>query len=371
VSVDARIVGQRIAEARGRAGLTQVQLASAVSLDRSALAKIEAGTRRVSALELARLAEFLGIRIEWFLQEAPEPIISRRNAQEPGTPSPRIDMAVERVARAVEFALEHDRAFTLPDFEPKPAPENAQQAEGLAEIARSLMGIERDAPCIDLASKLSGQGLLAFSLDLGIESADAATILFRRGGAAVINGALRVGRRRLALAHEFCHYIVADDYTVDWRVSEYLDTDRRENLFDRFARALLLPEHGLREDWNSYTGDGQGARTAAVRIASAYRVDMATLAKRLLELRIVGEAEATMIRGARTTRSDIVELDLVVANELEPPALPRDYILSVLRMYRSESVSAARALDLLLDTWNSDMLPDLPERSESEVWQYL
>jgi transcriptional regulator with XRE-family HTH domain len=101
MAIDARMMGQRIAEARGRAGLTQAQLASAVSLDRSALAKIETGSRRVSALELASLAESLGVRIEWFVQDAPEAIISRRNTQEPGTPSPRIDATVERVARAL------------------------------------------------------------------------------------------------------------------------------------------------------------------------------------------------------------------------------------------------------------------------------
>ncbi|HET8640932.1 MAG TPA: helix-turn-helix transcriptional regulator, partial [Pseudonocardiaceae bacterium] len=99
MAVDAAAVGQRIADARGRAGLTQAQLAAAASLDRSALAKIEAGNRRVSALELARVAEVLGVRIEWFVYEAPEAIISRRSAQEPGTPSPRIDAAVERVTR--------------------------------------------------------------------------------------------------------------------------------------------------------------------------------------------------------------------------------------------------------------------------------
>jgi hypothetical protein len=42
------MVGQRIAEARGRAGLTQAQLlAAVVALDRSALTTTEAGDRRV------------------------------------------------------------------------------------------------------------------------------------------------------------------------------------------------------------------------------------------------------------------------------------------------------------------------------------
>jgi Zn-dependent peptidase ImmA (M78 family)/transcriptional regulator with XRE-family HTH domain len=372
MAIDARTVGQRIAEARGRAGLMQSQLASAASLDRSALAKIEAGSRRVSALELARLAESLDARIEWFVQDAPEAIISRRNTQEPGTPSPRIDNTVERVARAVEFALEHDQRFTLPDHQPRPMIANVQEAEALAQATRSLIGVDCDAPCTYLADKVAPLGLLVFAVNLGVESADAATILLRRGGIAVINGDLRVGRRRLALAHELGHYIIADEYSVDWRIAEYQDADRRESLLDRFARALLLPEAGLRAEWNEHaTSDYGNMRTAAVRTASSYRVDMATLARRLLELEIINSVDAGKIRTVRTTRADIVELGLVVGDELAPPALPRDYVLSVLRLYRSETISMARALDLLLDTWDGNMLPDLPGRSEDEIWQYV
>lgn len=372
VAIDAQTVGQRVAEARGRAGLTQAQLASAVSLDRSALAKIEAGNRRVSALELARLAESLDVRIEWFVQDAPEAIISRRNTQEPGTPSPRIDTTVERVARAVEFALEHDQRFTLPNHQPRLMVANMQEADALAEDARSLIGVGHNAPCTYLADKVASLGLLVFSVNLGVESADAATILLRRGGIAVINGDLRVGRRRLALAHELGHYIIADDYSVDWRIAEYQEVDRRESLLDRFARALLLPAAGLRAEWNAHAnGDYGNMRTAAVRIASSYRVDMATLARRLLELEIINTADASKIRSVRTTRADIVELGLVVGDELVPPALPREYVLSVLRLYRSETISMARALDLLLDTWDGDMLPDLPGRSEDEILQYV
>jgi hypothetical protein len=98
---------------------------------------------------------------------------------------------------------------------------------------------------------------------------------------------------------------------------------------------------------------------------------MATLARRLLELEIVDSGDASKIRSIRTTRGDIVELDLVVGEELVPPSLPREYILSILRLYRSESISTARTLDLLLDTWDADMLPDLPERAEDEIWQYI
>jgi Zn-dependent peptidase ImmA (M78 family)/transcriptional regulator with XRE-family HTH domain len=372
MGVDAKTMGQRIVEARGRAELTQTQLATAVQLDRTALAKIEAGHRRVSALELARLADALDMRIEWFVQDAPPAIVSRRNAQEPGAVNPRIDSMAERIAREVEFVVQHDDKLILSSVPVQTMPETAAQAEMLAAIARDLIGLSDDGPCTHLDTKVVERGLLVFSLDLGVESADAATVLLRSGGIALINGGLRVGRRRLALAHELGHYLVADDYTVDWRVAEYQDTEYRESVLDRFARALLLPEKGLRADWTKYTsGDDGSNRTAAVRIASSYRVDMATLARRLVELGIVGQPDATQIRSIRTSRADIVELDLVVGEELTPPTLPREYERAVLRLFRGESISSARALDLLLDTWTEEMLPDLPTRSEDEIWQYI
>ncbi len=43
----------------------------------------------------------------------------------------------------------------------------------------------------------------------------------------------------------------------------------------------------------------------------------------------------------------------------------------MLRLFMSETVSEVRALDLLLDTWDSSDLPQLPPRDESEIWQFV
>ena len=95
---------------------------------------------------------------------------------------------------------------------------------------------------------------------------------------------------------------------------------------------------------------------------------MSTLARRLSELRQVDAEEAQSIRRIRTTRADIVELNLVVDDELAPPFLSRPYVQSVLRLYRSSTVSAARATDLLFDTWDEEDLPVLPELPEDAIW---
>ncbi|WP_030173167.1 helix-turn-helix domain-containing protein [Spirillospora albida] len=371
--VDAETIGRRIAEARERAGLTQAELAERIGLVRSSLAKAEGGSRRVSALELARVAQALDTRIEWFVEEAPEAIVSRRNTQDPGEPSPEIDRMAERVTRAVEFVSEHSGIRNLASSPDLPMPRDWREAERLAVDARRMLELGSEGPLTELGDRCAGLGLLPFSFDLGRDSADAATILLPRGGVAIINGARLVGRRRLALAHELGHFLVADEYTVDWRVAESQATDQRESLFDRFARALLLPRESLLEGWTRFAADPEGGvRVAAVRMASAYRVDMATLARRLRELDIIDGGEAAVIRAARTTRADIVDFNLVVAkDELAPPALPREYERTILALYRNETVSSARALDLLFGTWEEDALPPLPLRAEGAIWQYV
>jgi transcriptional regulator with XRE-family HTH domain len=363
-------MGERIAEARGRAGLTQADLAAAISLDRSALAKIEIGTRRVSALELARIADALDERIEWFVTETPAAILSHRNLQEPGAASPAIDRLVERITRNVEFVATHDDGLRLGTATPLNRPSNMAEAEQAAAVARELLGLSDGRPFLRIADGVAGIGLLAFAFDLGVDAADAASILLTTGGVAVVNGSLQVGRRRLALAHELGHHLFADEYNIDWRVAEQ-DDDAWEARLDRFARAVLLPPDSLRDEWTRLRDGGDDLRTAAVKIGSAFCVDMSTLARRLTELGHISNLDARVVRAVRTTKADIIEFDLCVRHELTAPALPRRYEESVLRLYRGEVVSAARATELLFDTLNEDDLPVLPPVDEGNIWKFV
>lgn len=69
------VIGNRLAEARRvhKPALTQDALSGklaqiGIQLDRAAVAKIEAGLRRVFDYELKALAETLGVSVEWLLQ---------------------------------------------------------------------------------------------------------------------------------------------------------------------------------------------------------------------------------------------------------------------------------------------------------------
>nr|WP_073186911.1 hypothetical protein [Tessaracoccus bendigoensis] len=60
-----------------------------------------------------------------------------------------------------------------------------------------------------------------------------------------------------------------------------------------------------------------------------------------------------------------------MADELAVGETPRQYQAAVLRLYRSETISEERALDLLMDTWSASDFPELPSPDESEIWQFI
>lgn len=367
-------LGLRVAQARQRAGLTQAELSQAIGVNRSVLAKMESGSRRLTALELSQVAEALGERIEWFVEDAPPAIVSHRNATDPGEPSPRIDAEVERRARAVEFIARNDVEFRdkvrrTPEF---PLPKVKEEADELAREAREMIGVGQNDPLHDLGAKVIRAGLLPFIVNLGTDAADAASVLLDAGAVAVVNGSLRVGRRRLSLAHELGHLLVADEYTVDWRIDGSTNRDLREQLMDRFARSLLLPGTSLEKKWEAWGGNTEnGLRAATVRVASHFRVDMSTLARRLRELELINGVQAAQVRTTKTTKADIVEHDLVNSDELPKKPLPRVYEAAVLRLLVSERISEQRALDLLMGTWEAAELPELPKLNESAIWQFV
>jgi uncharacterized protein len=65
----AATLGNRIADARRAAGLSQSALADAIFLDRTAVSKIESGQRHVSSMELASIAKSLSRPIQSFFDE--------------------------------------------------------------------------------------------------------------------------------------------------------------------------------------------------------------------------------------------------------------------------------------------------------------
>lgn len=84
------LIAERLKEARKLAGVSQGYVAKALGLHRPSVSEIEAGNRRVSAHELARLAEIYDVDVAWLLGEAPETL----DAQDP-----RLELAARELVK--------------------------------------------------------------------------------------------------------------------------------------------------------------------------------------------------------------------------------------------------------------------------------
>ena len=79
------------------AGLSQGQVAKLLSLHRPAISEIEAGKRRVSAEELAQLAELFDVSVAWLIGETPETLESD---------DPRVQLAARELKRLKPDSLD-------------------------------------------------------------------------------------------------------------------------------------------------------------------------------------------------------------------------------------------------------------------------
>lgn len=376
--IDARTLGERIRNARKRADLSQEELGQAAGLERTVVNKIEAGVRKVTALELSDIATAVGVSMSTFFEEPVPAVAAHRSSQGLDTADSQIDALLAKFANEVEFVaslgireLGLDSADAVAQADLARPATNAD-AETLAVKARRLLDLTPEEPVRQLSDYVARVGLLAFSRDVGKDTADAGTVSLSRGGVSLVNSHMKVGRRRLALAHELGHYLIADAYTVDWRVADHPDdVVPMESRLDRFARALLLPEPAVSRQWQDNVGRFD-ERGAAVLLASEFRVDMATLATRLKELGLADSETVARVRNVRTTQADIVEMNLYVPlEEMAGTTVPGPFARAVLRLVRDERISRERALDLLQDTFDEADLPHGRDRRTDEIWEFV
>ncbi len=340
--------------------------------------KIEAGVRKVTALELSDIAAAIGVRMSTFFEEPVPAIVAHRSSQGLDTTDSQIDALLAKFANEVEFVASlgvDELGLDAADAVSKAGitqPSTNAEAEALAAKVRDLMSLSAEEPIRQISESVASVGLLAFSRDIGKDTADAGTILLPRGGVSFVNSHMKVGRRRLSLAHELGHYLVADAYTVDWRVADHADhAVPIESRLDRFARALLLPQAAVTQQWHEKVAQS-GERYAAILLASTFRVDMATLATRLKELGLADSETVASVRKYRTTQADIVEMNLnIPLEELEGTTVPRPFARAVLRLVRDERISCERALDLLQNTFDEADLPHIRERRPDEIWKFV
>ncbi|GAA3850469.1 helix-turn-helix domain-containing protein [Streptomyces sedi] len=351
-------VGERIAEARLAAGLSQGELASRLGLDRTAVVRVEAGERRVSALELSTLGQALGVPITHFLSRPPASLVSRRAALEESADGMsraryRLDTRLEEHARNARWLVEE--GFLMPPTADvvlrRASARDSVDPAALADRARERLGTPT-GPLGAMVDVVERFGLFLTVVD---ESAEGASLLADGYGVAVISGQAMPGRRRWTAAHELGHHLLQDEYHSDAGVAA--GRDERERLIDRFAEHFLLPAADVLAAWQRH-GAGRTPRPVLLGLAATYRLSWSAVVNRARRLDLLSGQDARREKANVPTRGDF----LATLGEAPTPDLAMGetgklWRKSVLNAWEVGAITAPRTVQLLYGALGPDELP--------------
>lgn len=349
-------IGSRVAEARLAAGLSQEELASRVGLERTALVRIEAGDRRITALELFGLAEALGVPLGHLVSMPPPALVARRTALDERAGDAtrtryRLDVQLQEHARNAEWLIEG--GFLAP-----PALDATLRRGLQADPTAFALAARRAADAVSgplgrLADVLERFGLYLTVVD---EAAEGASLLLDGFGVAVISSRLDPGRRRWTAVHELGHHLMQDAYHNDAGVAA--SRDERERLIDRFVGEFLLPSADVRRRWEADDGTKE-PHPALLRMSAEYRLSWGAVVTRAAELGLLTPAAAQRQRARTPVLGDFLSINCQPPTpDLELGATGGQWRQAVLTAWQSSAVTRPRAVELLYGAIDETDLPD-------------
>ena len=336
-------IGARLRQARLAAGLSQEELGSAIGLERTMIVKAESGSRRLDALELARIAASLRLPIAHFLTPAP-PVLSRRAAL-----TEDIDTDTDRNA----FELEVELASWLRDLrqlidlglleqaKPLHYPHPVATSDDARKAAKWLrtelsVGLEPLGPLIQLCER-AGQLLLVTDVP-----GDGASVLDEDLAAAIVSLQSEPGRRRSTAAHELGHLIIGDEYSTDLGV--HSSRDERERAVDAFAAELLVPAEKIREAVSGSTSLDD-IRTSLVQVAAVYRASWSMVLRQAVHADAVDDRQRLSSRAP--TRAELMDaVGWTPAPDLHDVRVPPSVASAVMAGVRQGRITPHRATEI-------------------------
>jgi Zn-dependent peptidase ImmA (M78 family)/transcriptional regulator with XRE-family HTH domain len=301
--ISSQQLGERLADARKRAKLTQADVADRMGLARTTLVAIEKGERRPSDADLVRLGEILNSSIHDLLRETfVRAELSPRFRIRSGADQEPIEEALERLrgfgARYAELEKLHGltrmpaRLEVLSLYRSTIGALSAGldahlSGEDAARSVRGLLGLG-DEPALRLEERFEIEaGLRIFRLDR-LPPWLAAMLMWsdELGGCIAINADHPPEKQRWSLAHEVAH-LLWDPEAGD--VLDERDARERpeESFTEGFTTELLLPAGGVKKRFADRCRAGKFTPVDVFALARLFEVPFEALARRLEELRLL------------------------------------------------------------------------------------
>ena len=355
-------VGEQLRQARLALGMSQGDVGGRVGLDRTMIAKIEAGSRRIDALELARLSSVLRVSMDYLLQPQPQ-VFSRRaevltedSDTEVARESQRLEVALVTWLRELRQLMELGLVRPQP-LQTYPAPvESAAAARDAASWARRRLGFDEEP--IDTLMEFcerAGQYVLVTELP-----GDGASIVDGEVAAAVVSLRGDPGRRRATAAHELGHLVLGDEYSSDLGV--HASRAEREAVIDAFAAELLLPARVVAAECRDAGGN---PREELIRLAAHYRTSWSLALRQAEHAGVLEARDRRRLSQSSPTRAEFLEaIGWTPQPDLESVRVPPGYAHGVMEAWRKGLVTSARAVELMHGQISSS---DLPSRDEPDI----
>lgn len=349
-------IGERIRESRLAAGLSQEDLARQVGLERTKVAKIESGDRRVDALELVRLAAALRVPMGHFLHRPPQ-VLSRRAQLLEDTDGDTarhtysLDAALLAWLRDVRQLVELDILRPRPVLAYTGPVTDAEAAREVARWTRSQLKLGT-GPIESLMAVCEQAGQLVLVTDL---PGDGASLVDQEIAVAVVSGQSDPGRRRTTAAHELGHLVLGDEYSSDLGVAT--SRAERESVVQAFAAELLLPTEVVAKQHPV-----PDLRYALTKLAATYRTSWSLAMRQASHAGVVEADQMRSMSAVAPTRAELRDaIDWAPEADLAAVRVPPSYAQAVMRAWKEDFVTSERAVELMHKQLTIDDLPLKPD----------
>jgi Zn-dependent peptidase ImmA (M78 family)/transcriptional regulator with XRE-family HTH domain len=348
-------IGQRVREARLAAKLSQDGLGRRIGLDRTMVAKIEAGTRRIDAVELVRLGSCLELPLSYFLYDRPA-VLSRRAAllDEEATDAGRESFRLEAALVSWLRDVRQMQALGVLDVEPIVVYPGRVESDMAAREAAVWLRARLDRgtePVPSLMTACQQAGLLVSVVDV---PGDGASLLDGDLAVAVVSSLGDPGRRRSTAAHELGHLVLGDEYSSDLGV--HASRADRESVIDAFAAEFLLPAAVIRSQQRGLSRD------RLIQLAATYRTSWSLAVRQAVLAGVLDSRDAALWLLHRPTKAELLDATgWTPQPDLESERVPPSYAHAVVRAYRGSLITTSRAAELMRGQIEQADLPPLDE----------
>jgi Zn-dependent peptidase ImmA (M78 family)/DNA-binding XRE family transcriptional regulator len=298
-TIDSKVLGRRLQDARKARGLTQQDVAKDLGIARTTVTAIEQGERRVRPEELIRLSKLYGQGVNELIRDrevAEEFAIQFRAAiAQAGRHQTELARAIQEFQQLCEDYLELEQLCgapltrTYPPLYPIEGISPEEAAEDIASAERNRLGFG-DGPILRLREILESDiGLRIFYPRLPSHIAGMFAYTERLGGCIAINAMHPEERQRWSLGHEYSHFLTNRFRPEVSVMFIYERVPASERFADAFAGAFLMPSNGLKRRFHELSRLRHGKITPAelCRLAHYYFVSVEALTRQLESLHLL------------------------------------------------------------------------------------